>query len=409
MPPLAASPQQAVAPQWAAAGGYSKQVQSLQLTTTKAAVTPTTVESSKLAPMPHWGPSASPSLMGTSSTFAPTSAGPSRDASDRDLHGGCTQQPGAAAVSSSKALAVELSAQLPAEKLLKFSEIELLECISHGECTVVHRGRLRGTRPQQDVVVKMLHQKECLQDEQAAAELRAEVEVITELSHPRIVTFVGACLEPAQIALVTKLAPGGNLHQALHVKHRKLKRYERFSLATQLLEGVQYLHERSPPIAHLDLKSMNLVLDEEGQHLQICDFGLARVLGQSSQSEDRPLSRGGGSSRYMSPECYDSNLAVITEKADVWSSGCILIEIFGDTLPYAECSNVQQIFKLMLVHHCGPSIPESIEAPVQSLISSMLIFEAHGRTAVAQVLTQMQNVANGSGSESKSRFKWDFP
>merc|ERR1719183_2805922 len=116
---------------------------------------------------------------------------------------------------------------------------------------------------------------------------------------------------------------------------------------------------------------MNLVLDEEGQHLQICDFGLARALGEPTQQPgegaeqpSRPPSRG-GSPRYMSPECYDSNLGVLTEKADVWSSGCILIEIFGETLPYAECSNVQQILKLMLVHHCGPSIPESVEASVR--------------------------------------------
>lgn len=298
---------------------------------------------------------------------------------------------------------------MPAEKLLRFSELELGDCISHSEFTVVHRGRLRSV--QRDVVVKTLHQKECLQDEQAVAELRAEIEAIAELSHPRIVTFVGACLEPTQIALVTELAPGGNLHQALHVRHRKLKRHERFHLATELLEGVQYLHARSPPIAHLDLKSMNLVLDEEGQHLQICDFGLARVLGQLTQGEeqvDRPPSRG-GSPRYMSPECYDSNLGAITEKADVWSSGCILIEIFGGTLPYAECSNLQQILKLMLVHHCGPSIPESIEAPVHSVIVSMLAFEAQERIAIAQVLMQMQNVASVSSGESKSRFKWDLP
>merc|ERR1719424_51931 len=150
---------------------------------------------------------------------------------------------------------------------------------------------------------------------------------------------------------------------------------------------------------------MNLVLDEEGQHLQICDFGLARALHEPSSSQqllegeeaaaDRPPSRG-GSPRYMSPECYDSNLGPLTEKADVWSSGCILIEIFGETLPYAECSNVQQILKLMLVHHCGPSIPDSIEASVRNVIASTLAFEAQERLAIAQVLLQMQTIAKSS-------------
>jgi tetratricopeptide (TPR) repeat protein len=341
-----------------------------------------------------FGIAASTPLVGTTSTAAPTSSGPSRDVSVRDLHGSTC----------------DLSARLPAEKLLRFSELELADCISHGEFTVVHRGVFKAMSL--DVVVKTLHQRECLQDEQAIAELRAEISVIAELSHPRIVTFVGACLEPSQLALVTELAPGGNLHQALHVKHRRLKRYERFQLASELLEGVRYLHQRSPPIAHLDLKSMNLVLDEEGQHLQICDFGLARVLGdaprQSSEGEE-PVERSpsrGGSPRYMSPECYDTNLGAITEKADVWSSGCILIEIFGETLPYAECSNVQQILKLMLVHKCGPSIPESIEASVRSVITSTLAFEAQERQSIAQVLLQLQTVANSNASEHKSRFMW---
>merc|ERR1740138_920902 len=146
---------------------------------------------------------------------------------------------------------------------------------------------------------------------------------------------------------------------------------------------------------------MNLVLDEDGQHLQICDFGLSRALGWAPGGEgERPLSRG-GSPRYMSPECYDSNLGTLTEKADVWSSGCILIEIFGGTLPYAECSNVQQILKLMLVHHCGPSIPESIEASLRSVIQSTLAFEAQERQSIAQVLLQLQTVANSNASEHK--------
>merc|ERR1719277_104418 len=155
---------------------------------------------------------------------------------------------------------------------------------------------------------------------------------------------------------------------------------------------------------------MNLVLDEEGQHLQICDFGLSRTLGRAPGGEpgesgegDRPLSRG-GSPRYMSPECYDSNLGPLTEKADVWSSGCILIEIFGSSLPYAECTNVQQILKTMLVNRCGPPIPSTIEANVAGAIAHTLAFEASERLAIAQVLVMVQTADRKA--ENKSRFQW---
>merc|ERR1712176_106912 len=168
-------------------------------------------------------------------------------------------------------------------------------------------------------------------------------------------------------------------------------------------EGVRYLHAQHPVVAHLDLKSTNPVLDAEGQHLRICDFGLARRLGTVGDPCERPPSRG-GSPRYMAPEAYDSNLGPLTEKADVWSSGCTLIEIFGSSLPYAECSNVQQILKIMLVHRCGPSIPTSIEANVRGAIACTLAFDAQERLAIPQVLLLLQTAA--SSIENKSRFLW---
>jgi len=342
-----------------------------------------------------------PTLVGTTSTAAPTSSGPSRDASDPALlvdHPGRGSSGNALSASDAE---TQLCSRLPPEMVLRFSDIELVECISHGEFAVVHRGLLRSSH--RDIVVKTLQRKDCLDDDQAAAELRAEICTIAELCHPRLVTFVGACLEPSCIALVTELAPGGNLHQALHVRRRQLARHERFQLATELLEGVRYLHTRTPPVAHLDLKSMNLVLDAEGRHLQICDFGLARTLGNVGDGCDRPPSRG-GSPRYMAPECYDADLGAITEKADVWSSGCILIELFGGGLPYSECSNVQQILKIMLVHRSGPSIPQQIEASVRGIVSSMLAFDAPDRLAIAQVLLRLQAVA--TSTENKSRFLW---
>merc|ERR1712039_888870 len=140
--------------------------------------------------------------------------------------------------------------------------------------------------------------------------------------------------------------------------------------------------------------------DSDGQHLRICDFGLARTLGAEGDSRERPPSRG-GSPRYMAPECYDSNLGPITEKADVWSSGCILIEVFGSSLPYAECSDVQQILKIMLVQRSRPTIPSCIEAQIAGAITHTHAFEAPERLAIAQVLVMVQNA--DKKTENKSR------
>jgi hypothetical protein len=372
-------------------------------------------------------------LVGTSSTTAPSSPGPSRVASDPTLvttgHsivgttlGGCRFS-GTDIVAdvagprlSEADIALALSRRLSPEQVLQLANIELGECISRGEFAVVHRGKLPGSGL--DVVVKSLHQRDTVTDGEAAAELLAEIAVIAELRHPRIVTFVGACLEPTHAVLVTKLASGGSLHHALHVKQRRLARHECFQLASDLLDGVLYLHSQRPVIAHLDLKSMNLVLDASGQHLQICDFGLARALeakgstfetASSSDPRVRPPSRA-GSPRYMAPECYDSSLGEITERADIWSSGCVLIEIFGGCLPYAECGNVQQILQAMLLQRCGPRVPASIESAVRGIAALMLEFDALLRPSIAQVLPQLQLAACGGNTVvDPARFLWVSP
>jgi serine/threonine protein kinase len=215
---------------------------------------------------------------------------------------------------------------------------------------------------------------------------------MSELSHPRIVPFVGACLESDRVALVTGLAQGGNLHRALHLDRRRFDLCGRLQLSLDLLEGVAYLHCRKPPVIHLDLKSMNLVLDAEGRRLQICDFGLARKLRSCSAGcHDASYANVGGSPRYMPPECYDGSLGPPTEKSDVWSAGCVLVEIFGSCFPYAECSNVQQILKTMLVHRRGPTVPDSVQPPVREAIAGMLAFEAQRRSPIVQVLSEFRS------------------
>lgn len=300
--------------------------------------------------------------------------------------------------------------ELRAGPLLQYSDLELGELISRGETTTVQRGKLRSTG--QDVVVKILNCDASVEHSETseAAELRAEIEIMASLRHPRIVALVGACWDTQHLALVTERAPGGNLYHALHVRKRQFTRQERFQLGTEFLDGVAFLHSRDPLIAHLDLKTMNLVLDAEGQHLRICDFGLSRPVpaalgdrgeGAGASQERRSV---GGSPRYMAPECHDSSLGVVTEKADLWSCGCVLIEMFGGGLPFAECNNVQQIVNQMLVHREGPSISEVLEPAVQSTIACMLRFPGHERTAAQEALAELNRAS--FAPLSRPRLAW---
>jgi len=341
-------------------------------------------------------------LLGTASTGVPASSSPSRQTSEPgSLVGTATSSPLADGSSPCGADLPRLASSLPVDKVLSFAEIEFGDIISRGKVAVVCHARLGPER--QDVVAKSLHIQDCPEeDEQAAKELMSEIAIMADLNHPRLIPFVGATFQSG-IVLVTALAAGGNLHQAIHANQRQFCRSERFELSGDLFEGVRYLHFRQPAIVHLDLKSMNLLLNSDGR-LQICDFGLARTLGAGTSGCPGSLPEG-GTARYMPPECHDATVGPITVKADIWSAGCVLIEIFGECLPFAECNGRQQIVKALLVDKCRPIVPESVEESVRRLLDAVLAMGASGRPAAASVLEYLQEALKQPRPDS-SRFQW---
>lgn len=272
---------------------------------------------------------------------------------------------------------------IPVEKRFRYEDFLLEDCLSSGETTTVHRGVLLPSG--EAVVVKT--RKGCEETtSKRELELLSELQIMASLCHPRLVTFIGAVMDPMQLSLVTSLAEGGNLHHALHVRRVEYCSAEKLRLACELLEGVEYLHTRSPAVLHLDLKPMNLVLDgANGEHLKICDFGMAKLCGDSADDF-----RGGGSPRYMAPESHDPLLGPLTTKTDIWSTGCILIELFDSSLPYAECSNLQQILKIMFIYNMPPSIPNTIEPRIRVAISWALAMAPEDRECASVLLSLLQ-------------------
>ena len=75
---------------------------------------------------------------------------------------------------------------------------------------------------------------------------------------------------------MTELMSGGSLEDVLHNKDRDLPWRTRVAIALQVALGMNHLHERH--MLHRDLKSANVLLDEEHLKAKVCDFGLARVV-----------------------------------------------------------------------------------------------------------------------------------
>merc|ERR1719161_457542 len=110
---------------------------------------------------------------------------------------------------------------------------------------------------------------------------------------------------------------------------------------------------------------MNILIDHANQ-AKLCDFGLAQQM--DATHIVRRTSGEGGSPRYMAPECYDTSNGKLTEKVDIWAIGCIMIELFGGVLAYADCNTMPQLTKRLLIEKRPPDVPASIPQPLSGII-----------------------------------------
>lgn len=239
-------------------------------------------------------------------------------------------------------------------QLLNVSELHIGPVLGQGGFGAVHRGSYQS----EEVAIKKLH----IPDGQITAaqieEFRKEVANLQALRHSRLVSFIGAAFiqgentrSPPSLCIVTEYMPNGSLHALLHQKREKLSFSQRLSMALQVCEGVVFLHGRSPPAVHRDLKSLNVVLDF-ALNCKLCDFGLTQSMEKThiTRRENE-----GGSPRYMAPELFDSR-GKITEKVDIWALGCLCVEILTSRNPHEECTSIQQVMAKVLIEKKQPFV-----------------------------------------------------
>lgn len=110
----------------------------------------------------------------------------------------------------------------------------------------------------------------------------------------------------------------------------------------QILQGLNYLHERD--IIHRDIKGGNILVDNKGG-IKISDFGISKKVEDTMLTGarvHRPSLQ--GSVFWMAPEVVKQTAYTI--KADVWSLGCLIVEMLTGEHPWAHLTQMQAIFKV---------------------------------------------------------------
>lgn len=122
--------------------------------------------------------------------------------------------------------------------------------------------------------------------ERQKKEFGQEMLILSQINHKNIVKLVGCCLEVEVPMLVYEFIPNGTLYELIHGKNRALQ--ISFStllrIAHEAAEGLNFLHSyASPPIIHGDVKTANILLDENYM-AKVADFG-ASILAPSNEDQ----------------------------------------------------------------------------------------------------------------------------
>ncbi|MCO5602820.1 hypothetical protein L7F22_056959 [Adiantum nelumboides] len=248
--------------------------------------------------------------------------------------------------------------------LIDCADLEVGECIGEGSSGIVYKGLHKGHIK---VAVKELKGALTL-GSKTQGEFRREVLSLMALCmHKHVVQLFGICLSSAHaICIVTKFMEGGSLLQHL-VRKRSLPTKEIIKFAKDVAKGMHFLHSRG--IIHMDLKTANVFLDEDG-HAVIGDLGVARLVNEKE---------GGGMEigtyRWMAPEVCSRAVSGLrggstswfSYKTDVYSFGILLWELVTCKLPYVDYNPVQAAVGVVM-HGLRPSIPSSTFPPLRYLI-----------------------------------------
>ncbi|XP_014820950.1 PREDICTED: receptor-interacting serine/threonine-protein kinase 2 isoform X4 [Calidris pugnax] len=176
--------------------------------------------------------------------------------------------------------------------------------------------------------------------------LLKEAEILHKARFSYILPILGICNEPEFLGIVTEYMTNGSLNQLLHGKdvYPDLPWCLRFRILYEIALGVNYLHNMNPPLLHHDLKTQNILLDDEF-HVKIADFGMSkwRVISMSQSRSETSLPEG-GTIIYMPPEDYHpSQKTRASVKHDIYSYAIIMWEVMSRKQPFEEVINFWQI------------------------------------------------------------------
>uniref|UniRef100_A0A8C3HL00 non-specific serine/threonine protein kinase n=1 Tax=Chrysemys picta bellii TaxID=8478 RepID=A0A8C3HL00_CHRPI len=214
---------------------------------------------------------------------------------------------------------------------IPFEQIELGELIGQGRWGKVYRGKWHG-----EVAIRLLEIDGNNQDHLKL--FKKEVMNYRQTRHENVVLFMGACMHPPHLAIITSFCKGRTLHSFVRDPKVSLDINKTRQIAQEILKGMGYLHAKG--IVHKDLKSKNVFYDNG--KVVITDFGLFGISGVVQEGRrENELKLPHDWLCYLAPEIVremspgkDEDKLPFSKAADVYAFGTVWYELQAREWPF---------------------------------------------------------------------------
>ncbi|KAI4527409.1 kinase-like protein [Schizophyllum commune Tattone D] len=181
--------------------------------------------------------------------------------------------------------------------------------------------------------------------------LKSESETLKDLDHPHIVQYLGFEETPTNLSIFLEYVPGGSIGSCL-LKHGKFDEDVTKSFTGQILSGLEYLHSKG--ILHRDLKADNILVETTGI-CKISDFGISK----RTDNDQAAMTAMQGTVFWMAPEVINTQKKGYNFKIDIWSVGCVVLEMWAGSRPWLGDEAVAVMFKLYQSKQ-PPPVPDDV-------------------------------------------------
>jgi 3-phosphoinositide dependent protein kinase-1 len=238
-----------------------------------------------------------------------------------------------------------------------------------------------------EYAIKVLDKRHIIKEKKVKY-VNIEKDTLNRLTdHPGVVRLYYTFQDERSLYFVLDLASGGELLGVLKRMTTFDEECTKF-YGAQILDTIEYMHRRG--VIHRDLKPENVLLDDK-MHVKITDFGTAKILDISTNTDgdatfqpdgmdDNRASSFVGTAEYVSPELLTDKNAC--KASDLWAFGCIIYQLLAGRPPFKAGNEYQTFQKIVALDY---QFPRGFPEVARDLVERLLVLDPQRRLTIEHI------------------------